>query len=335
MIPCHCRLVGIGAAAILLLTSQAALRAQRADAADQLGAGAAMPAPSDSAFAVEKKPDRLVISRSGVRVAEFVFDDPQILRPYFANVHGPGGLPLTRSHPPVPGVDAIDHDTMHPGIWLGLGDVNGHDFWRNRGRIEHVRFLKAPVVAGDRLAFATAARLQTADGKTVCRLTNRFTLAARPAGWLLVWDAAFDSPDGDVTFGDQEEMGFGARLATPLTERSGGIIRNSAGARSAAATWGQPAAWCDYSGAVGDRTGGITLMSTPANFRPSYWHNRDYGLMVANPFGRAAMKQGPPSAVTVPRGQVFRIVFAAALHDSANYDPAAAYQDFLELIDAE
>jgi hypothetical protein len=36
--------------------------------------------------------------------------------PYFANVHAPGGWKATRNHPPVTGVDAMDHDAMHPGI---------------------------------------------------------------------------------------------------------------------------------------------------------------------------------------------------------------------------
>ena len=27
-------------------------------------------------------------------------------------------------------------------------------------------------------------------------------------------------------------------------------------------------------------------MPAPSNFRTSWWHNRDYGVFVANPFGR-------------------------------------------------
>ena len=70
----------------------------------------------------------------------------RILRPYFCNVHAPGGIQVTRNHPPVAGQDATDHDTMHPGLWLAFGDINGQDFWRNKGRIEHVRFTEPPKV---------------------------------------------------------------------------------------------------------------------------------------------------------------------------------------------
>ena len=74
-------------------------------------------------------------------------------------------------------------------------------------------------------------------------------------------------------------------------------------------------------------------MAAPANFRESWWHNRDYGVFVANPFGRAAMKQGDPSAVTVSRGTSLTLRFGAALHAAASaaepVDPAALYRSFL------
>jgi hypothetical protein len=76
---------------------------------------------------------------------------------------------------------------------------------------------------------------------------------------------------------------------------------------------------------------GVTLMASPGNFRESWWHNRDYGVFVANPFGRQAMKQGAKSAVKVPRGESIRLVFGAMLHDSAPHDPAAEYARFVKL----
>jgi hypothetical protein len=284
-------------------------------------------ADDNDRFSVAEDSDRLVITRAEQPVAEFVFRDPIVLRPYFANVHAPGGLLVTRHHPPIAGVDATDHNTMHPGIWLGFGDISGNDFWRNKGRIKHVQFSLAPTITSDQLTFETQSQLLTADNKPLCELISHFSLAARPAGWLLVWEATFRSDEHDFTFGDQEEMGFGARLATPFSETNGGLIVNAHGVKTARATWGQAAKWCDYSGNVDERHGGITLMAGPNNFRESWWHNRDYGVFVANPFGRAAMKQGEPSAVTVKRGESFRLTFAALLHSGIDYDPAAAYKD--------
>lgn len=289
-------------------------------------------ADSGPAFSVSEQADRLVITQAGQPVAEYVFADPIILRPYFANLHAPGGSRVTRNHPPRPEVDETDHEQMHPGVWLAFGDINGIDFWRNGGRIRHLRFSEPPTLTDNRLRFATQSQLEAPDGQVLGTLTSRFLLASRPAGRFLIWDATFATPRGELAFGDQEEMGFGARVATPLIEKNGGQLSSSTGLSTAAATWGQPAAWCDYSGQIDERRCGITLMAAPENFRPSWWHNRDYGPFVANPFGRGALKQGPPSVVRVAAGEELRLRFAAVLHDGQDYDPAKAHQEFLGLL---
>lgn len=284
----------------------------------------------NSKFALDLKVDRLTITHADKPVGEYVWGDPKILRPYFANMHGPMGMKITRNHPPISGKDTTDHDTMHPGIWLGFGDISGIDFWRNRGRIQHVKFLVPPTATKDRVTFATESQLRKPDNQPLGKLVNRYTLSRRPGGWFLVWDATFTATEQDLVFGDQEEMGFGARIASDSAETKGGTLQNSAGVKSARATWGKSAAWCDYSGMRDGQRLGITLMASPTNFRESWWHNRDYGVFVANAFGRAAMRQGARSAVTVKKGETLRLVFGAMLHDSAEYDPASEYRHFLE-----
>ena len=294
---------------------------------------------ANSKFGLDLQADRLIMTYAEKPLAEYVFGDPKILRPYFANLHGPTGTKITRNHPPVAGQDATDHDTMHPGIWLGFGDISGVDFWRNRGRIQHVKFLVPPTATEDRLAFATESELLTPDGKSGEKgkamgvMVNRYTLIRRPAGWLLVWDATFIAMERDLVFGDQEEMGFGARIASECTETKGGLLLNRHGVKSAKETWGKTAAWCDYSGTKDGRRIGITLMPGPTNFRESWWHNRDYGVFVANAFGRAAMGQGAKSAVTVKKGDSFRLVFGAMLYDANDFDPATEYRHFVKQFD--
>lgn len=265
-------------------------------------------------------------------VATFVTGDKATLRPYLANLHGPNGSLLTRSHPPVPGKDPVDHQDMHPGLWLAFGDINGSDFWRNKADIRFHKWLKPPAVTDGILRFSARHDLVPPGGNTLGTLDNSLEFRNTPSGHLVIWDATFTAGDQPLVLGDQEEMGFGARLATPLIEKNGGKITNSFGKTTAKATWGQPADWTDYSGKAGDRSAGITLMASPQNFRKSWWHNRDYGLMVANPFGRAAMKQGNKSAVVVEPGQTLRLVFGALLHEREGYEPARAYADFLAAI---
>ena len=285
--------------------------------------------PPSSGFGIDQQKDRLRISLDGKRIVDFVFRDDKILRPYFAGARLADGRQVTRNHPPVKGVDALDHDTMHPGIWLGFGDISGHDFWRNKAAMEHVRFVSEPQIADGRLTFSNECRLKTGSGQTIGSLTNAFTLLRRPSGWLLVWDATFHADQGPLVFGDQEEMGFGARVSTPFTETNGGLIRSSAGKQTAKETWGQSARWCDYSG-NGPQAGGIMLMAGEKNFRESWWHNRDYGVFVANPFGREAMKQGQKSSVEIAKGQSLQLRFGALVHDGQQNDLAGEYKTFLE-----
>ncbi|RLS23605.1 MAG: hypothetical protein DWH70_09155 [Planctomycetota bacterium] len=282
-------------------------------------------------FSAGLKKDRLEISIATKKVADFVFADPKILRPYFSNLLLPSGFKVTRNHPPIAATDAIDHDTMHPGIWLAFGDISGTDFWRNKGRIEHLKFIEEPKAGTDLIVFATESRLLTEAGKEICKMRNNFQMRARPSGYLLVWDAILKSDDVDFSFGDQEEMGFGARVATALTEKASGVITSSLGLKSAKATWGKAASWCDYSSTKENKEG-ITLMASPLNFRESWWHNRDYGVFVANPFGRSAMKQGAKSLYTVKKGESFRIVFGAMLHEGVGYDAAKEFQYFSQII---
>ena len=241
------------------------------------------------------------------------------------------GLKVTRNHPPIQGVDELDHANLHPGIWLAFGDINGHDFWRNKAAMEHVRFVRDPAIQDGRLRFATECRLKKTDGEPLCLLTNDYTLAARPSGWLLVWKAEFRADRQTVVFGDQEEMGFGARMATAFTEENGGLIRSSTGKETAKKTWGQLASWCDYSGAA-PNSAGILLMASPNNFRESWWHNRNYGAFVSNPFGRKAMKQGETSLISIASGKTMQITFGALVHDLRSFNAKAEYEAFERIL---
>jgi len=287
---------------------------------------------ADPAFGFTQSADRLTITFAGQPVAEYVFRDAKILRPFFANVHAPGGIKVTRNHPPVAGQDATDHDTMHPGLWLAFGDINGQDFWRNKGRIEHVRFVEAPRAEKEQLAFAAENRLQSTNGQTIATQISRVTLAALSHGYLLIWQADFLPAAEELVFGDQEEMGLGVRVATKITEKNGGTILTSTGAKTAKVTWGKSFEWCDYSGELDGRRVGVTLMPDPDNVGPSWFHNRDYGLMVANPFGRKAMNQGETSRIVVKQGTRLNLRFGVYVHATPRAtepDLATAYRQFL------
>lgn len=265
--------------------------------------------------------------------ARYVFRDAKILRPYFTDVHAPDGKPVTRHHPPREGVDATDHDRMHPGIWIAFGDLNGADFWRNKARVEHVGFAGPLRAAPNRNSFTVVNRYM--DGDTaICAETQVVTIVAQENATFLLLESTFSAGDRSFYFGDQEEMGLGVRVATPLAVNNGGRIVNSAGRRNEAECWGKTSLWADYGGAVNGSHAGVVVMPHPGNFRPSWFHARDYGFIAANPFGRKAFTGGEESRVVVPAGESLRLAYGIYIYSQnreAN-DPAA-YAEYLKLID--
>jgi hypothetical protein len=290
-----------------------------------------------------KSSGQLAISADEQPVAVYVFADPQISRPYFAHVCAPGGIQVTRNHPPRPHHDLADHPTFHPGLWMSFGDISGSDYWRNAARVKHTEFLEQPAGAKGSGSFVVrnAYLSQEDPSRTVCWEVARYELFALSEGYLLTWDSTFSS-DREFAFGDQEEMGLGIRVATSIRADARakeaiaagqGRILDSAGRENGEAIWGQTANWADYSGKIDGAVVGITLFCHPENFRPTWFHARDYGLLVANPFGRQAFGHGEASQVAVRPGSSFRLRYGVFLHSRAaeanEIDLKSAYQEYL------
>tara|TARA_R110001592_G_scaffold103784_5_gene292205 strand:- start:1985 stop:2968 length:984 start_codon:yes stop_codon:yes gene_type:complete len=302
-----------------------------------MGAVAAAPAIS-----FEKGESSLEIRMGTQPIVTYVWEDATLPRPYFEGLMTPDGVPVSRNHPtdPVIDKDNVDHPDFHPGAWLAFGDINGADFWRNNARVRHIRFAMEPVLVDGTLMFTVqnAYEAPTEPATVVCEEQCLYSIKAEENGYLMVATSIFRSPEGPFAFGDQEEMGFGVRVATPLSVRhGGGLIRNSAGGKQEAGTWGKNADWCAGFGKLDDRWVGINVMASPKNFRPAWFHSRDYGLIVANPFGKKAMT-GPkddavaPDSTPVEKGRVLPVRFGLYVFDvAADKEPDfdGMYQSFL------
>jgi hypothetical protein len=173
-----------------------------------------------------------------------------------------------------------------------------------------------------------------AGARTICTEDCKVTVAARRDGYLLVWSSTFKSEHADFAFGDQEEMGLGLRVAAPLSVTKGnGEIIDSRGRKNERQVWGKQADWCAYQSTIDGRQVGVVLMPSPGNFRPSWFHARDYGLLVANPFGRNAFTKGEKSRVTVEKGRRFQLAFGVLVYDvpaDESLDIAAAYREYAD-----
>ena len=287
---------------------------------------------------------RVTVAIDGLPIAMYCYNDERITRPYFAHVRAPGGVQVTRHHPPIEGQDLMDHDTFHPGIWMSFGDISGSDFWRIKARVRQAEFVEEPRGGQGRGTFAVRNEYldQKDPSKVVCNETARYTFLVRPAGYLLLWDSTF-AGDNEFYFGDQEEMGLGFRVATPLRVAAkgpanvppgNGTILDSQGRKNEKQIWGNSATWCDYSGTMAGQRLGMSIFPHPNNFRPSWFHARDYGILEANQFGRKAFGKGEISKVVVHPGEKFRIRYGVLIHSGpigSQPDLAAAYEDYLRL----
>ena len=287
-------------------------------------------------WSVEPRPEQgqLQINLRGKPFATYSYRDAAVSRPYFANIYAPSGVKITRNHPPAP-KDPQDHDKMHPGMWLAFGDLSGADSWRLKAPVEHVRFVEAPRAEGGVLEFAVMNRYLATDRRELCQETCRYELHALPNGVLVLWDSVFRSDNDRFTFGDQEELGLGVRLAREIAVKAdkGGRILNSNGQRNEAEAWGQQADWCDYSGTIDGQFVGITIMPHPKSFRRAWCHCRDTGFMAMNPFGRNAFTGGEKSEVIVEPGEGFHLRYGVLIHrnDSPDeFDADQNYRDYLQ-----
>jgi len=297
-------------------------------------------------FAVRQEADRVLITDGGQPVAAYVFRDDKIPRPYFAGVHAPGGIQVTRNHPPVKDKDPVDHDTIHPGLWLAFGDLNGVDFWRNRGRTEHVRFVRTPGAEADRVSFAVEDRYLAPNGKEVCRSVSEFCVVAgdtlQPAlpGTVILMATEIRAEHEPLVFGPQHETGLGIRVATPLMVKGGsGSILGSHGGKDEAGNWGRAGTWWDYGGTVDGKRAGILVAAAGDNPRAVWAHARDYGFLAMNPTGppRNPKDSEPSVPFKVAKGEALRLKFAVLLHAQPAADawsPEAAGRTVSTALDA-
>lgn len=201
--------------------------------------------------------------------------------------------------------------------------------------MKHAGFVKGPYSDNEAAGFVVRNQY-VANEKIICEEICTITTLIRPAGYLILWDSQFTSDRESFYFGDQEEMGLGVRLATPIAvkNRNGGRILDAQGNVNEKQIWGKPSLWCDYAGPIEDVFAGVMIMPDPDNFRACRWHVRDYGFMTANPFGKKAFDLGPASQVVVRQGERLRLRFGVLLHSSENETAIGldtAYADYLRL----
>lgn len=266
--------------------------------------------------------NRLLLNYNHQPIANYVINDDTIHRPYFMDLNTMGGTRITRHNPPEPTTEASDHATMHPGLWLAFGRLNGQDYWRNKAKIEHVRFLQSPVIKSDQIHFSVLnAYKSSADDlkKPDIFEVAEFQWSRWSGGIMLDWNSTISSKTAPLKLGYQEEMGLGLRLSTPLCVKTGqGVLQNSAGGTNERGTWGKQAHWWAATmlspGAKNPslRTG-IQLLAQNSNNLQFWGHTRDYGLIVANPTPRPDENK---DEIELPIGTPLKMQFRILLFEN-------------------
>ena len=225
-------------------------------------------------------------------------------RPYLHPVHGPGGGPvLTQDRP-------SDHPWQH-GVFTGLHQVNGLDFWQEHRYPEKsgvVRLERLAELAGDGDAVDWTATCiwATRAAESLLHETQAWTIhLGTPERYLidLTWTLRAAR---DVAFGQH----FCGGVAVRLVYNEQHEVLNANGERGSAAAE-QRAAWCDVSAPfdgsrswTGDDTlagawYGVALLEHPTNpTYPSPWRVDAQGLINPSPslVGPWALGRGEEAA---------------------------------------
>jgi hypothetical protein len=279
----------------------------------------------------ERAGDKWNITLDDKPFAVHVLGTEQDGRPHIAPIHAPGGPQVTRNYPPIQGKDSDDHPTFHTGIFFTIDNINGNDYWRRKAKAITRDSSKRPDPAGvtieDEIEYLAAD-----DDKTIiCTEHRRTRYRPAPAGGLISLEVNLIADHDPITIGDSEEVGFAVRIAAPMQVDRGGTILNSNGQRNQKEVWGKIANWCDYTGTADGKTAGVTLMPHPKNFRPCWFHARDYGILLANPFGQRAYTKTGDGSVTVKKGETLILRFAAYIHNGSPEfaNVAKVYADYI------
>jgi hypothetical protein len=283
---------------------------------------------------------------------------PTVAKPYFWPLKAPGGVTVTRAWPMEEAAPGGTKDHPHQkSAWFCHGDivpegievtakirgVKGVDFWseaKGHGRMVCTGF-DQPTLDPKRHAGSVTTRNEwrTSDGVKILDEVRTIRLYDFGKVWLFVLDIDLHASVAPLLFDDTKEGAMGVRVADAImaSKNGKGKIENAEGKVGEKECWGQLSNWCDYSGPIDGKTVGVAILDDPKNPYPACWHSRGYGLMAANPFGRArsafpAMK-GRSDLVRLAKGEHLRLRYGMLLHtgDAQEGQVAEYYQRFVKL----
>lgn len=258
--------------------------------------------------AVPQGGHQVSFQREGVELARYHYG-PEYNRPFVFPLIGPAGRPITRiGHPRDP-----QGHSHHLSVWIAHADVNGINFWGDRGKIGRIvhQAMEPGFDSDDEAAVQSINAWVDPAGKTVLTDRRRTAVRLRPNNeWLLIVDLQLVARNEPIVIAKSNFGFFSVRVAKTMgVHDGGGTIRNSEGAVNEKENFGQPARWVDYSGPItASSMNGATLFDHPGNpGHPTRFHVRDDGWMCASlTFGELR---------TIMPGSPLQLRYAVYVHD--------------------
>ena len=260
----------------------------------------------------------------------------EFAKPILFPVMATGQIPITRSSPMAKVAGEADDHPHHKSVWFAHGDVNGVDFWSEKGSIKTRR-----LVVDEQALSVHLENDWSAGEKRICRDETSYTFGCTSTTRWIDFAITIFATESELRFGDTKEGMWAVRtrpgLQLTADPKNGvdevfGKASNSEGA-TGKEIWGKRAKWVLYEGKLDGTSISMMMMDHPENLRhPTTWHARDYGLVAANPFGLHDFLMEPSGSGEhrIRQGESikFRYRLLLANVEEQPIDPIAEFQKF-------
>jgi hypothetical protein len=252
----------------------------------------------------------------------------EYVRPFFSPILAPDGENVTSDQLET---NPKDHP-HHRSLWVAHGDVNGADHWALKPdcpKQKHLKFTKI-----EASSFEQELEWEDKAHAPLLKEVRTIRVFVFPDGARGVDVTSVFTPiHENVTFGDTKEAGLcSVRMRKEISNT--GVLTNAAGGTGEKECWGKPAAWCDISGKIGEKSYGIAVLDAPTNPKhPSTWHVRQYGLLAANIFALHEYDKSKPKGAgnfTIEKGSSATFKYRVVIHagDAKSADLDAKWKEF-------
>jgi len=272
------------------------------------------------------RPGKIEVAIDGQPFSNLYYG-PEWPQPFLHPLRAASGVAVTRGYPVEKIAGESQDHAFHHGLWFAHADINGTDFWRDKGPEATARMVpKSPPRTGRDTLWGEF-ELVTPEKKTIGSIEQRFRFASRGADRFVDVRVTIRADQGAaLKLGDTEEAGLALRLRDEFREDRGAVLSNSDGLVGTKNIWGKRAQWVDYSTVVGGVKVGVTILDHPGNPKyPTYWHARGYGLCAANPFGETSFLKDKTrdGSLTAPAGGRLVFRYRVVIHPGG-VEPAEA-----------